>query len=428
MTHLDFTREKLLAEVQLLRQRLAELQRAGAPELPCDPHFLQTQKMELVGRLAGGIAHEFNNLLTVITGYSNLLLDRLDADDPSRAPIYEIRKAGDRAAALTQQLLAFSRKQLLTPVELDLNALVGGLSRALRALLGGAINLVLYLDPALGRVQVDAGQFEQALLKLATRAREAMPEGGRLTIETRNVFLDDVYVRAQPEVRPGYHAHLALSHTGHSLEGTALTRAFEPFPDDRASVPSGGLEMAALYGLVKQSGGHIEVESPAHHGASYRIFLPLVEQAVTAFEVPGDLAQAPTGTETIVLAEDENSIRQLTRLVLESLGYTVLDAGDGQEALEQVEQHAGPLDLLVTDVIMPRLGGRELAQRLRARHPRMKVLYLSGYANDNLGPHSLAGAGVSFLQKPFTPMTLARRVREVLDQGMPDDPRMTKPQ
>jgi two-component system cell cycle sensor histidine kinase/response regulator CckA len=404
------TPEQLQAEVQALRQRVAELERRP----PCGP-FLNSQKMEMVGRLAGGVAHEFNNLLTIITGYSNLLLDRLPADDASRGPIREIRKAGDRAAALTQQLLAFGRKQLLAPVELSLNTILDDMSRMLRALLGEGVELTLYLDPSLGRVKADQGQIEQVILNLVVNARDAMPQGGRLVLETRNVYLDEEYARTHAEVAPGYYALLAVSDSGVGIDPETLGHLFEPYYTTKE--PGHGLGLPAVYGIVKQSDGHVEVESQPGRGSTFKVFLPLLDQVVPTFEVQSDLAHAPTGTETILLAEDDEGIRRLAKLILDSLGYQVLEAADGRDALARLERHAGPLDLLITDVIMPNLGGRELADRLRGLRPDVRVLFLSGYSDHAISAHGIPGEGCGFLQKPFTPLALARRVREVLDMA-----------
>lgn len=403
--------EELLAEVEMLRRRVAELE----DHVPAGAEFLYTQKLEMVGRLAGGVAHEFNNLLTVITGYSNLLLDELAENDPTRSAVREIRKAGDRAAALTQQLLAFGRKQLLAPVELDLNAILEDMSRMLRALLGERIELATYLDPSLGRVRADPGQFEQVVLHLLVHARDAMPDGGRIVLETRNVYLDDEYARTHAEVAPGYYALLAISDTGVGIDPETARHLFEPFFAKCQPGRSTGLGLPAVYGIVKQSGGHLEVESQRGRGTTFRVYLPLLEQVVPAFEVQSDLAHAPTGTETILLAEDDEGIRRLARLIFDSLGYRVLEAPNGRDALAAAQQHAGRIDVLVTDVVMPHPGGRELAERLRLVRPEMKILYLSGYSDEAVSRQGIPGDGHGFLQKPFTPLALARRVREILD-------------
>jgi PAS domain S-box-containing protein len=377
----------------------------------------QAQRMEGIGLLAGGVAHDFNNLLTVITGFCELLLAQLPSGDAMRGPLGEIRKAGDRAAGLTRQLLAFSRKQLLAPQVLDLNALVVNLERMLRRIIGEDIALATVLDSATGPVKADPGQLEQVLMNLVVNARDAMPEGGRLTLETRNAVLDEGYARLHPEVRPGPYVLLAVSDTGIGMDEATQAQIFEPFFTTKGPGKGTGLGLATVYGVVKQSEGHIAVYSEPGKGATFKIYLPQAEEAASPGRSASIAVEIPQGKETILLAEDQDAVRGLVRLTLESCGYTVLEASNGEVALRLCEHFKGAIDLLVTDVVMPGLSGRRLASHLAVLHPNMRVLFMSGYADDAIVRHGVLEAGMPFLQKPFTPMMLARKVREVLDQA-----------
>jgi PAS domain S-box-containing protein len=380
-----------------------------------EAQFRQAQKMEAVGRLAGGVAHDFNNLLTVITSYTDLLLDDLAPQDPRRADIEEIGKAAGSAAALTRQLLAFSRQQVLEPRALDLNAVVSGADTLLKRLLGEDIEVVTVLAPALGTVKADPGQIEQVIVNLAVNARDAMPEGGKLTIETANLVMDEAYVREHPAAQPGPYVLLAVSDTGTGMDEQTQRRIFEPFFTTKEMGKGTGLGLATVYGIVKQSGGFIWVYSEPHHGTSFKIYLPLVEEAAAVATAANQSKQAPRGTETVLLVEDAAAVRAVTRQVLERLGYTVMEAPDGKAALHLAEKHRGPIHLLLTDVVMPELGGRLLAEQLRAARPEVKVLYISGYTDDAVVRHGVLAAGIAYLQKPFTPDVLGRKLREVLD-------------
>jgi two-component system cell cycle sensor histidine kinase/response regulator CckA len=381
----------------------------------------QAQKMEAVGRLAGGIAHDFNNLLTVINGYSGLLLDALTGDDSRRDLAAEVLRAGERAAALTRQLLAFSRQQVVAPRLLDLNSVVADMEKMLRRVIGEDVELATSLQPGLRPIKADPGQVEQVLMNLAVNARDAMPQGGRLTIETRNVNLDESYVRVRPDVRPGPYVLLAVSDTGHGMTAEVKARLFEPFFTTKEAGLGTGLGLATVYGIVKHSGGHIEVYSEPGAGTTFKVYLPRAE----GVGKPGRSYQgemvSPQGSETILVAEDEEGVRSLICAVLRGQGYLVLEAGNGEEALALCERHEGPIDLLVTDVVMPGLGGRQLAERLAGLHPRcfpqVRVLYLSGYTDDAVVRHGVLHEQVHFLQKPFSPVALAQKVREVLDAG-----------
>jgi PAS domain S-box-containing protein len=373
----------------------------------------QSQKMDAIGQLAGGVAHDFNNLLTIISGYSEILTSRMSADDPTRALINEIHKAGERAAMLTRQLLVFSRKAIVEPRVLDLNAIVTDIDRMLRRLIGEDINVTTSLDPSLGRVKADAGQVDQIILNLAINARDAMPGGGKLTIETANVELDENYVKTRADVKPGPYVMLAVSDTGCGMSEETKARIFEPFFTTKGVGKGTGLGLATVFGIVKQFGGHIGVYSETGHGSTFKVYFPLVTE-LSAGKPSHGVKSAPHGVETILLVEDEDAVREMTRFALQSHGYTVLVSSCGLEAINISTRHQGPIHLLVTDVVMPNIGGRQLAERLAEQRPDMKVLYLSGYTDDAIIRHGILKAEASFLQKPFTPIALALRVREVL--------------
>ena len=376
----------------------------------------QSQKLEAVGQLAGGIAHDFNNLLTVIRGYSDLMLVSLDRADPQRVHLEAIKDAADRAASLTRQLLAFSRKQVLQPKVLDLNALVTNVNQMLQRMIGEDIDLAIVLRSDLGHVKADPGQLEQVIMNLVVNARDAMPQGGQLTIETANVELDEAYARRHAAVQPGPYVMLTVSDTGHGMDAKTQARIFEPFFTTKGPGQGTGLGLSTVYGIVKQSGGSVWVYSEPGHGTTFRIYLQRVQEQVEAPQAPSPGA-SPHETETVLLAEDDKTVRTLVRMVLQEHGYTVLAAPHGVEALRISEAHQGVIHLLVTDVVMPGMNGRELAQRLALARPDMKVLYVSGYTDDVIIRHGVLEAGIAFLQKPFTPDVLARKVRDVLDAG-----------
>ncbi len=376
----------------------------------------QAQKMEAIGRLAGGVAHDFNNLLTVINGYSTLLSGRLARTDPLHEPIEEIRKAGERAAGLVRQLLAFSRKQILQPIILDLNAVMADMERMLARLIGTNIELVTRPDPALGPVKADIGQIEQVILNLAVNARDAMPQGGRLTLETRNVELRVGDPAASSEVPPGPYALLAVTDTGCGMDADVRAHLFEPFFTTKELGQGTGLGLASVYGIVKQSGGHIEVDSVPGGGTTFRIYLPRSRVAVPIHRSLPGISVARQGKETVLLVEDDEGVRALARLILQTNGYRVLEARSGPEALELNNAHAGAIDLLVTDLAMPQMSGSELAEQLLPIRRRLKVLYMSGYAQEVQDRKHGQADHIGFLQKPFTPAALARKVREMLDE------------
>jgi two-component system cell cycle sensor histidine kinase/response regulator CckA len=374
----------------------------------------QAQKMEAVGRLAGGIAHDFNNLLTAITGYSDLTLRRLRPEDPLRRNVEEIKRAGDRAASLTRQLLAFSRKQVLQPKVLDLNSVVSDMEKMLRRLIGEDIELRTALAPELGSVRADPGQIEQVIMNLAVNARDAMPHGGNLIIETGNVSLDEGYATRHIAVKPGAYVMLAVSDTGEGMSEETQSRVFEPFFTTKEVGRGTGLGLSTVYGIVKQSGGNIWVYSEAGEGTAFKIYLPRVDEAAQEYKPHHEVEENLDGTETILLAEDDGRVRSLVRAVLEAHGYRVLEAKDGGAAVAISERHGGPIHLLLTDVVMPKMSGRELADRLARVRPEMKVLYMSGYTDDAIVHHGVLDAGMKFIQKPFAAGALAQKVREVL--------------
>ncbi|HEV2749165.1 MAG TPA: PAS domain S-box protein [Gemmatimonadales bacterium] len=374
----------------------------------------QAQKMEAVGRLAGGIAHDFNNILTAIFGYSDLLRDELPEGSPARQDTEEIRKAAERAAALTRQLLAFSRQQLLEPVVLNTNDLVEEFDKMLRRLIGEDVELRLALAPDLGNVRADPGQLQQVLMNVAVNARDAMPTGGKLLIETANAHLTDQYAELHQSVTPGAYVMVAVSDTGVGMDAETRARIFEPFFTTKDKGKGTGLGLSTVYGIVKQSGGYVWVYSELGRGTTFKFYLPRVE-ATAERPLPPREAATFAGTETILLAEDDEMLRPLAKGVLEKLGYTVLEAENASRALALAQAHKAPIQLLVSDVIMPGLSGRELAQRLVATRPETRVLYVSGYTDDAIVHHGMLEPGLNFLQKPFTPSALARKVREVLD-------------
>ena len=382
-----------------------------------DERLRAAQRMEAVGRLAAGIAHDFNNLLTAILGSTDLLLEGLPADHPAREDALESRQAALRAADLTRQLLAFSRQQVLAPRTLDLNAVVRDVERLLRRLIGEDVKLRTVLAANLAPVRADPTQLEQVLVNLAVNARDAMPRGGTLTIETANVALDDAYVADQPVVAAGDYAMIAIGDTGTGMDAATRARVFEPFFTTKQRGKGTGLGLATVYGIVKQSGGYIWVYSELGVGTTFKVYLPRVvgpvEPLVTAPAVTGPLR----GSETILVVEDQEEVRTLIRKILEARGYGVLTAEDGPAALQAAALHPGPIHLLLSDVVMPGMSGREVSVLLTTTRTTMRTLYMSGYTDESIVRHGMLEEGVQFLQKPFTAEGLARRVREVLEGG-----------
>ncbi len=379
--------------------------------------LMQSQKMEAVGRLAGGVAHDFNNLLTVIKGYGELMLEELKANDPMRSEVEEIQKAADRAASLTRQLLAFSRRQVLAPKIIDLNSVVANMDKLLRRLLGEDVEFHTVLDPNLGRVKADPGQIEQVIMNLAVNARDARPSGGKLTIETKNLDLDSFYAREHVTVAAGPYAMLAVSDTGMGMDADTQSHIFEPFFTTKELGKGTGLGLSTVYGIVKQSGGYIWAYSEPGHGTTFKVYLPRVGEEAEVREAEGGGHETHRGSETVLLVEDEDGVRALIRQVLVRNGYRVLEARHGEDAALLAGGHKGPIDLLLTDVVLAKMTGRELAQRLAPSRPRMQVIFISGYTDEAIVHHGMLTPGAKFLQKPFTTDILMHTVREVLDSA-----------
>ena len=408
---------KLEERVHERTAALAEANRALKEEIDqsrrLEEQFRQAQKMEAFGQLAGGVAHDFNNLLTGINSFSELMLNGMVPAHEHPVYLREIRKAGDRAASLTRQLLAFSRKQVLQPVPLNLNVLVEDLEKMLHRLIGADISLKTALLPTLGPILADSGQIEQVILNLVVNARDAMPAGGHITIETRNVELDQEYVLTHPEVRPGPFVLLAVSDTGCGMDPETKSKIFEPFFTTKELGKGTGLGLAVVHGIVKQSGGSIEVYSELGHGTSFKVYLPRIEEPLRERECSATTASIATGTETILLVDDEELVRETARIALESAGYTVLTAHNGDTALQHCRDHQGVIHLIISDVVMPNMSGRQLVEFVRELRSSIKVLFMSGYTDDAILRHGIQ-SGVAFLQKPLTPLMLCRKVREVL--------------
>jgi len=377
----------------------------------------QWQRVEAIGRLAGGVAHDFNNLLMTIKGCSELLLGAFDRRDPRREEVDEILKAADRATSLTRQLLAFGRRQVLQPQVLDLNAVVMNMDKMLRRLIGEDVQLMTSLDSDLWSVKVDPGMIEQVIMNLAVNSRDAMPNGGKLTIETSNVTHDEEYASHHVSVKPGYYVMLAISDTGCGMDKETKSHLFEPFFTTKETGKGTGLGLSTVYGIIKQSGGNIWAYSEPGLGTTFKIYLSRVEKAAKVYKprLKPKEAGAPGGTETILRVEDEEAVRSMVSKVLQNKGYTVLEARHGNEAIEVSERYEGSINLMVTDVIMPQMSGRELAERLAPMRPEMHVLYMSGYPDNTIVQHGVLEPGTAFLQKPFTINALELKVREILD-------------
>jgi len=383
--------------------------------------FHQAQKMEAVGQLAGGIAHDFNNLLTVINGYSELLLAGLTPDHPMREELSEIQRAGERASGLTRQLLAFSRQQVIAPRVFNLNSTVRDTERMLRRVIGEDIMLATQLSPTLGPVKADPGQIEQVLMNLAVNARDAMPGGGKLTIETQMVYLDATYCQSFGDLEPGEYVMLAITDSGTGMNEATRAHMFEPFFTTKEHGSGTGLGLATVHGIIKQSRGHVSVYSELGIGTTIKVYLPVVHDPLSADHSPDALVSMPPGTETLLLVEDEEAVRALASRVLTGCGYRVIVASNGRDALQRASVEREPIHLLLSDVVMPEVGGRALAEHLALVRPECKVLFLSGYTSDAGIRHGVLEAEFAFLQKPFTPSALAQKVRAVLDAA-PDVP------
>ena len=397
---------------------VTERKRAEAEKAKLEEQYRQAQKMESVGRLAGGVAHDLNNLLTPILGFGELLLDDLRSDDPRKGSVEQIVKAAEKSRDLVRQLMAFGRKQVLEFKPVDLNSVVAEFEKLLRHTLHEDIALKVIPASSIPAVLGDVGQLQQVIMNLAVNAQDAMPSGGRLTIETSVADLDAVYASQRPGVTPGPYVLLAISDTGNGMETEIQEHIFEPFFTTKEKGKGTGLGLATVYGIIKQHGGNIWVYSESGRGTTFKIYLPAVETAAEPIEKihvvpPEDLR----GTETILLAEDDAVVRSLAQGILEQLGYAVLPADNGREALSVLASHDGPVRLLLSDVVMPEMNGRELYATIAKDHPAMKVLYMSGYTENVIAHHGVLDAGVQFIQKPFTLQALAAKVREMLDDG-----------
>jgi two-component system, cell cycle sensor histidine kinase and response regulator CckA len=420
LQHLERERRARLEAEAIAERALRELQaksealnREVSERRKVEAEYRQSQKMEAMGVLAGGVAHDFNNLLTVINGYSEVVGARLPPDSPLQDMIRQIAHAGERAALLTQQLLVFSRKQALEPKVINLNAIVTDVAKLLRRLIGEDIELKLQLDEDLAWLRGDPGQLGQVLLNLAINARDAMPDGGVLTVKTGNADLTDLHRHGIVDAEPCRYVRLEVSDTGCGMDEVTRARAFEPFFTTKEPGKGTGLGLATVYGAVRQSGGHIALASAPGWGAAFRLYFPIVEGAAADQQDSG-VRRILGGTETVLLVEDEQAVCELARYTLETQGYVVLEARNGEEAMRIANTHPDAIDLLVTDLVMPGIGGRILAQRLRDVRGDVKVLYMSGYAGDVTARHRALLAPASFLQKPFAPRDLLLSVRAAL--------------
>ena len=402
----------LIAAVHIARD-ITEQKRAEEEMIALQEQLRQSQKMEAIGQLAGGIAHDFNNLLTVIKGYSQLSLIELKESDPLRSNIKEIQNASERAANLTRQILAFSRRQVLDTKVLDLNSILRDLDKMLRRVIGEDIELVTLLAEPLGRVKTDPGQIEQVIMNIAVNARDAMPNGGKLTIETANVELDEAYARRHIAVIPGPYVMLSVSDTGVGMTPELRDRVFEPFFTTKEK--GTGLGLSMVYGIVKQSEGNIWVYSEPGHGTTFKIYLPGVDEPLEELRQKAAGMEFPQGRETVLIVEDDEAVRKLSGQILKRQGYTILEAENGYEALRLCEGQKEPIHLILTDVVMPEMSGRKLVERFKKLSVNFRVLYMSGYTDNAIARHGILEKGVNYIQKPFTPDGLARKVREVLD-------------
>jgi len=419
---INFIPVQLETENLIACEDITELKRAEEEKAVLQEQLRQSQKVEAVGCLAGGIAHDFNNLLTVIKGYSQLSSIELKEGDPLRGNIDEIQNAADRAANLTRQLLAFSRRQVMEMKILDLNTLLRDLEKMLRRVIGEDIEMVIQLAEDLGRVRADVGQIEQVIMNLAVNGRDAMPNGGKLTIETANVELDEFYARSHVDVKPGHYVMFSVSDTGVGMTPEVRERIFEPFFTTKEKGKGTGLGLSTSYGIVKQSEGDIWVYSVQGKGTTFKIYLPRVNEPLEEIRKEVLKEELPRGNETILIVEDEEEVRKLAGKILERQGYRILEASQGDDALRISERHGGPIDLILVDVIMPGMSCSELAKHLKSPHPKMKVLYMSGYTDNAIVRHGVLEKGVNYIQKPFTMEGLARKVREVLDKDSDKHP------
>lgn len=381
-----------------------------------EEQLLQSQKMEAIGQLAGGVAHDFNNLLTVIVGYSEMLLTGLDRNNPKFRELQQIRDAGNRAAALTRQLLAFSRKQILEPQIINLNDLITNLEKMLGRLIGENIDLSTYLAPDLTQIKADPGQIEQVIVNLAVNARDAMPQGGKLTIETDNIYLDEMYIRKHHGAKAGNYVLMTISDNGLGMDKATLDRIFEPFFTTKSKDKGTGLGLATVYGIIKQSGGNIWVYSEPGQGTVFKLYLPAVMETGIASREKVEIQEKLSGNETILVVEDEESVLVFLEQVLEEFGYHLITARDGLEAINKAKKFKKTIHLLLSDVVMPHLSGKELALEIKKLHPETKICFMSGYTDNAIVHHGVLDENTNFIQKPFSPVALLKKVREVLDK------------
>ncbi len=431
-THYQLERRYLRKDGEILWGRLSVSLPYGTEELPSytihmieditgwkqlEMQFLRFQKMETVGQLAGGIAHDLNNLFTILNGYSQLSLLEVKEDHPLRGNLEEIQKTTARAAQLTHHLLAMSRRQVLDMKVVDLNRLLESLETMLRRIIGEDIELILDLKSDLGKVKVDPGQTEQVILNLVVNARDAMPNGGKLLIQTSNIELDETYVRSHFDVTPGRYVLLSVTDTGCGMGPEVREKIFDPFFTTKEKGKGTGLGLSTVYGIVKQSGGHIWVYSERNHGTTFKIYLPSVGEEACHLSRTEEVSDFPKGDETILLVEDEDALRSLAARILRDQGYRVLEAPNGGEAMKFARELAREtIHLLVTDLVMPQMGGKELVEQFTLLHPESRILFISGYTDGVMVHHASLSPGTPFLQKPFSPMELAKKVREVLDR------------
>jgi len=419
-------KERLARLAPAVRRAMREVEER-AERRRLEAQFIEAQKMEVIGQLAGGVAHDFNNILAVIMGCSELIASRLGADSPLQKYTEEIRHASESAAGLTRQLLIFSRKQTVQPVVLDLNEVVAGMDKMLRRLIDEKIEMTIVPGKQIGRVKADTGYVGQVLMNLVVNARDAMPNGGKLTIATSNVTLDQTYAHTHTDAIPGDYVMVSVSDTGTGMTEEVKARLFEAFFTTKPKGKGTGLGLATCQTIVQQSGGHIGVYSEMGTGTTFKIYFPRVEQPLDVAARPVQTGPLARGTETLLVVEDEPSLRQLACRVLEAQGYTVLSAANGQDALRVAREHKGsPIRLVVTDVIMPLMGGKVMAEWLKTTYPDLKVLFTSGYTDDAISEHGVLEPGVAFLPKPYTPTILAHKVREMLDDGSASQPAAAK--
>jgi two-component system cell cycle sensor histidine kinase/response regulator CckA len=406
------------AVLNALKRRESEKEKAKALEAlrQSEEQLRMSQKLEAIGQLAGGVAHDFNNLLTVITGYSELLLRRAVPEDPNVSKIAQIHKAAERAASLTRQLLAFSRKQVLQPKVFDLNTLVADMTKMARRLISEDVKLVVALARTAVHINADPGQMEQVLMNLVVNARDAIPDGGAITIETSIVEIDQAYADMHVAVKPGTYAMLAVTDNGCGIDAETTKHIFEPFFTTKELGKGTGLGLSTVYGIVKQSGGNIWLYSEPGIGSTFKVYVPLVQRRAEEVKSSDRRAALPPGIESVLLVEDEAQIRDMVRGFLHECGYAVLVAADGEEALRILEQYDERIHLVITDVVMPRMNGAELAKQVRLLSPATKILYMSGYTDNAIVRHGVLEPGMAFIEKPFTPALLAQKIRDLLDR------------